>query len=81
MERREYFEQDIHVRDSVVGTVIGSCRTGLFLELENGRQAFATFASLPKGTKVLCCIIRIKSKNQKSFVAIDSILQEASEAA
>lgn len=59
--------------DGCYGTVVGSCRSGAFLELDNGEKAFAyKFASLRPGTKVLCTVLRLADEARKMLVSIDS---------
>lgn len=59
--------------DGCYGTVIGCCRSGAFLELDNGENAFAyKFGSLRPGTKVLCTVLRLADEARKMLVSIDS---------
>ncbi len=61
--------------DGCYGTVIGCCRSGAFLELDDGEEAFAyKFASLYPGTKVLCTVLRLANENRKMLVSIDSVV-------
>lgn len=61
--------------DGCYGTVIGCCRSGAFLKLDNGEEAFAyKFASLYPGTKVLCTVLRQADKARKMLVSIDSVV-------
>ena len=38
--------------------VIGNCKNGIFIRLENNDVAYAPFGYLQKGTKVLCTLYR-----------------------
>ncbi len=61
--------------DGCYGTVMGCCRSGAFLELDNGEKAFAyKFASLYPGTKVLCTVLRLADEARKMLVSIDSVI-------
>ena len=61
--------------DGCYGTVVGCCRSGAFLELDNGEEAFAyKFASLYPGTKVLCTVLRLADEARKMLVSIDSVV-------
>ena len=59
-------------RDVVVGTVYGGCKSGVFLRLENGEEAFAKFGILKNGTKVLCSILK-KADARKKFLTLASV--------
>ena len=61
--------------DSAYGIVTGTCRTGAYLQLDNGEIAFAyKFASLRPGTKVLCSIQKLSDGNRYTRVSVDSVL-------
>lgn len=70
----------LNVRDTLNATVIGSCKTGIFLLLENGEEAFSRFNYLCEGTKVLCSVKRLESelKNLRVLVEIESVLNYTS---
>lgn len=60
--------------DGCYGEVIGTCRSGAFLTLDNGEEAFAyRFASLRTGTKVLCTVRRPAKEDLRTLVTIDSV--------
>lgn len=80
MWSNEYQDDEFHVRDGVYGVVTGGCRSGLFVELENGQEAFAPFGGLHPGTKVLCTVLKKATEKWRVLVAIDSVLTEAAAA-
>lgn len=46
--------------DGCYGEMTGSCKSGAYLTLDNGQEAFAyKFASLLPGTKVLCTVLKM----------------------
>ena len=50
--------------DECYGTVIDRCNTGVFLELDNGQQAFAyNFVMINRGSKVICSVQRLPEGN------------------
>lgn len=66
------------VMDGCYATVVGSCRKGAFLQLDNGEDAFAyKFANLWPGTKVLCTVKRLAEEGRRMLVTIDSVTQHA----
>lgn len=74
MPNREYLEEETSVRDSVCGVVTGGCRSGLFLKLENGQEAFARFGGIYPGTRVLCTVIKRATDRWRVLVSVDSVL-------
>lgn len=80
MLEQEYFE-DWNIRDSMYGVVVGGCKSGVFLKLENGEEAFASFGKLNPGTVVLCTIRKKATENWRILVSIDSVLNRAGTAA
>lgn len=66
--------------EMVCGVVTGGCRSGLFVELDNGQEAFAPFGGLYLGTKVLCTVLKNATDRWRVLVAIDSVLSEAAAA-
>ena len=61
--------------DACYGKVTCCCRTGAFLVLDNGQEAFAyKFASLQPGTEVLCCVERVPVDDRRMLVSIESVL-------
>lgn len=59
------------------GIVIERCRTGAYLQLDNGENAFAyRFGNLRTGTKVLCTVLREPREGKQKLVSIDSVLYE-----
>jgi hypothetical protein len=73
----EYQGEGFNVRDGVCGVVTGGCRSGVFLELENGQEAFASFGGLNPGTKVLCTVLKKANERWRVLVSIDSVLDAA----
>ena len=66
--------------DGCYGTVTGSCRSGAFLTLDNGEDAFAyKLANLRPGSVVLCTVRRLADKERgiKMLVSIDSVVEYA----
>ena len=62
------------VMDGCYGRVTGRCQEGVFLELDNGQEAFAyNFSSLVPGTEVLCSVLSQVEENRKMLVSIDSV--------
>lgn len=55
MKSIEKFDDNFDVRDVVYGVVTGGCGKGLFLTLENGKEAFAKFGGLHPAAK---CFVR-----------------------
>ena len=69
MFNKEYAQGDV-----VRGKVETSSAKGLYLTLENGHGAFAAnFSPLPRGTHVLCTILKQTKKSYLKLVAIDSV--------
>ena len=73
----EQCEDSLDIRDAVYGVVTGNCSKGLFLELENGQQAFSHFGGLAPGSEVLCSVIKKATEKWRVLVSIDSVLTEA----
>lgn len=71
----EYDEDDYNVRDGVRAVVTGGCSKGLFLHLENGQEAFASFGGLVPGTEVICTVLKKATERWRVLVAIDSVLE------
>ena len=69
-------ENDYQIRDNIRGTVIGSCSKGIFLELEDGEEAFARFGKLEIGTTVLCTIRKNANEYWRMLVSIDSVYED-----
>lgn len=67
-------DNECNIRDGVRAVVTGGCSKGLFLRLENGQEAFASFGSLVPGTEVLCTILKKATERWRVLVAIDSVL-------
>ena len=72
----EHQNNEVHVRDGVYGVITGSCKSGLFVELENGQEAFAMFGGLYPGTEVFCTVLKKATETWRVLVAIDSVLAE-----
>ena len=66
-----------NIRDGLYGTVRDNCRTGVFLDLENGEPAFASFGFLKPGQRVFCTVLKKANERFRTFVSIDSILCES----
>ena len=66
-----------NVRDGLYATVRDNCRTGVFLELENGEPAFASFGYLKPGQRVFCTVLKKATEHFRTLVSIDSILYES----
>ena len=66
-------DNECNIRDGVRAVVTGGCSKGLFLRLENGQEAFASFGSLVPGTEVLCTILKKATERWRVLVAIDSV--------
>lgn len=73
-EKEENEVQGYEVLDGCYGTVVGRCRKGAFLTLDNGEDAFAyKFANLWPGTRVLCTVLRLADEGRRKLVSIDSV--------
>ncbi len=60
--------------DSCYGIVGSLCRSGAFLELDNGELAFAGGAgNLRKDSKVICTVKRPASNGYRTLVQLDSV--------
>ena len=63
------------VFDGCYGTVKDRIREGVYLELDNGQEAFAfRFANLLPGSKVLCTVLKLPREGRKMLVSIDSVV-------
>lgn len=71
----EYEDDNYSVRDGVQAVVTGGCCKGLFLRLENGQEAFASFGGLAPGKEVLCTVLKKATERWRVLVAIDSVLE------
>lgn len=76
MWKNEYLDHNFCVRDGVLGVVTGGCKTGVFLLLENGQEAFASFGWLNPGTEVLCTVLKKATKRWRALVTVDAVLKE-----
>lgn len=75
-------EENYEPLDGCYGQVQGTCRSGAFLRLDNGQDAFAyKFASLYPGAIVLCTVRRPASESRRMLVTIDSVLEHVPPAA
>ena len=73
----EYEGDDYNVRDGVRAEVTGRCSKGLFLQLENGQEAFAYFGGISLGAKVLCTVLKKPNREKgRALVAVDSIFED-----
>ena len=64
---------ELNVRDSVKAVVSCCTSKGVYLELENGESAYATFNRLPRGTHVYCTLLKMASDRWLTLVAIDAV--------
>ena len=62
------------IGDSMRAVVIGNCSKGVYLDMEDGQEAFATFDPLPRGTRVFCTILKKQTERFRTFVAIDAVV-------
>lgn len=76
-----YEDNEINYKDCVYGTVIGCCKNGIYIRLENGDAAYAPFGYLQKGTRVLCTLFRKAEKNKNAYVCIDTVFYDSELAA
>ncbi len=81
MWSNEYLDENFNIRDGVYGIVTGGCKSGVFLVLENGQEAFASFGGLNPGTEVMCTVMKKATDKRRVFVAIDSVMEEVTMAA
>ena len=51
-------DKECNIRDGVRAVVIGGCNKGVFLRLEDGQEAFASFGGLVSGTEVFCTVLK-----------------------
>lgn len=75
MRSYEWNNDNYDVRDGVHAVVTGGCNKGLFLRLENGQEAFASFGGLVSGTEVLCTVLKKATERWRVLVSIDSVLE------
>ena len=69
-------ENGYDIRDSVRGVVTGRSAKGVYLDLDNGQGAFATFGSLPCGSEVLCTVLKKPTDRWLTLVAIDAVVDD-----
>lgn len=70
----EYSNVSYERFDGCYGVVTGRCKSGVFLTLDNGQEAFAyKFGGLMSGTKVLCTVLKMPSEEKRMIVSIDSV--------
>lgn len=68
--------------DSCYGTIIGRCKAGGFLVLDNGEEAFGyDLGNLPLGSQVICNIRRAGTEARRILVRLESVIQYGSQAA
>lgn len=64
--------------DECYGRVTSRCRSGAFVELDNGESAFAyKYANLVPGSKVICSILKPAAENLRTMVSITTVLEYA----
>ena len=68
-----YDEEQMSVYDSVYGTVLDSDAKGVYVLLENGEIAFARFAKLARGVRVLCTVLDRPERQAHRNVSIDAV--------
>ena len=60
--------------DSCYGIITGYCKSGAFIELDNGQEAFAyDAASLPENTKIICTVKKPAVNGLRTLVNLDSV--------
>ena len=60
--------------DGAYGVVIGRCRKGAYLELDNGESAFSRNAgNVPNNSKVICTVVRPADGRRRCLVQLDSV--------
>lgn len=69
--------EEINVKDSMRGVVDWCSDKGVYLYLENGHGAYATFSALPKGTEVFCTVLKKPTQRFLTLVAIDAVLGQS----
>ena len=65
--------------DSCYGKVDSVCRSGAFVTLDNGQNAFCyNAASLPVGTEIICTVLKKarKEEGKRMLVGMDSRVDE-----
>ena len=62
------------IRDSVKAIVSCCTSKGIYLEMENGENAYAVFNRLPVGTQVYCTVLKKATERWFTLVAIDSVV-------
>lgn len=70
----EHTIYSLSYKDCVYGTVVGGCKDGLYLRLENDEMAFTPFGFLPSGTVVLCTFLKKATKNRYAVVGVDTVI-------
>lgn len=68
-------DDNYNVLDGVRAVVTGGCSKGLFLVLENGQEAFASFGGLSPATEVLCTVLKKSTERWRVLVSIDAVLE------
>jgi len=77
MWTNEYIDENFNIGDGVTAVVTEECKSGIFLRLENGQEAFAKFGGLCPGVEVLCTVLKKATKTFRVLVAIDSIFTQS----
>jgi len=77
MWKNEYTNENFNIGDGVTAVVTEKCKSGIFLQLENGQEAFARFGGLCPGTEVLCTVLKKATQTFRVLVTIDSIFTQA----
>lgn len=70
-----------NVRDAVKGVVVGGDWRGVYLQLDDGDCAFASFGSLSIGTKVVATVLKHPTDFRPMLVSIDAVLGDDRRAA
>ena len=69
------------IRDSIKAVVSCCTAKGVYLDLENGKSAYAVFNRLPVGTKVYCTVLKKATERFFTFVSIDAVVYSESRVA
>ena len=64
---------ELEIRDSVKAVVSCCTSKGVYLMLEGGQSAYATFNRLPIGTNVYCTVLKKATERWLTLVAIDAV--------
>jgi hypothetical protein len=66
--------QNYEKYDAAYGIVTSRCKSGAFIELDNGEAAFCyTAANVSADTKIICTILRPAYDGKRCLVSLDSV--------